>query len=57
VPGGATSWYASTDDDLTVVIFLFKSFAFLVGMTLLPVMSRLTGNWDPPRELKKISNF
>jgi hypothetical protein len=39
---------------LSVVLFPFKTFAFVVGMVLLPVVSRLTASWDPPRELRKI---
>ena len=53
LPGGAASWYTSTDDGLQVVLFPFKSFAFLVGMILLPAVSRLTERWDSPRPLSK----
>ena len=54
LPGGAASWYTGTDSGLTAVLFPFKTFAFLVGMILLPVVSRLTARWDPPRMLAKI---
>jgi high affinity choline transporter 7 len=54
LPGGADSWYDSTDGGLRVVIFPFKTLAFLVGMVLIPFVSRLTAAWDPPRQLMKI---
>jgi hypothetical protein len=41
---------------LTVVLFPFKTLAFLVGMILLPVVSRLTAGWDPPRALRKLES-
>lgn len=55
LPGGAENWYAATDSGLTVILFPFKTFAFVAGMFLLPAISRLTGNFDPPRPLGKIS--
>jgi high affinity choline transporter 7 len=55
LPGGASSWYASTEVGQPVVLFPFKSFAWLAGMVLLPLVSRLTSRWDPPRSLRQRS--
>jgi high affinity choline transporter 7 len=43
-------WY-----DAGVMLFPFKSLAAVVGIVLLPVVSRLTARWDAPRALRKRS--
>jgi high affinity choline transporter 7 len=43
------SWY-----DSGVMLFPFKTLASLVGMVLLPVVSRLTARWDAPRALQNV---
>jgi high affinity choline transporter 7 len=56
LPGGAASWYSSTESGTTIVLFPFKTFAFAVGMILLPVVSRLTAGWDSPRPLRMLES-
>ena len=43
-------WY----DDNGNQLFPFRVTAMTVGLILLPVVSRLTGRWDPPRELRNV---
>jgi high affinity choline transporter 7 len=48
--GDATSWYGPLGE----MRFPFRVTAALAGLILLPVISRLTARWDPPRRLRKI---
>jgi len=48
LPGPASSWY----DPTGALLFPFKTMAALAGVVCLPVVSRLTARWDPPRELR-----
>ena len=50
--GTPASWYEQ-GEGLRVMLFPFKTFAFAVGMVVLPVVSRLTLSWDPPRPLRQ----
>jgi len=43
------SWY-----DSGVMLFPFKTLAAVVGIVLLPVVSRLTAAWDAPRPLRNV---
>jgi high affinity choline transporter 7 len=42
------SWY-----DAGAMLFPFKTLAAAAGMILLPVVSRLTAHWDPPRPFRE----
>ena len=53
LPGEAQAWSTNTDG-LIVTLFPFKTLAFLVGMILLPVVSRWTAAWDAPRPLRML---
>ena len=55
LPGAAEDWYA-TDRGVRVTLFPFKTLAAAVGVALIPLVSRLTARWDPPRELRKVEN-
>ena len=48
LPGGSESW---TDASGGATLFPVRTLAAASGMILLPVVSRLTGRWDPPRPL------
>jgi high affinity choline transporter 7 len=52
LPGDATAWY---DPQTGGILFPFRTLAALVGMVLLPVVSRLTGRWSPPRPLRNVA--
>lgn len=56
LPNGVSAWYVETDGVKQATWFPFKTLAFLVGMVLLPVVSRLTARWDPPQPLRKIES-
>lgn len=43
-------WY-----DAGAMLFPFKSMAAAAGLALLPVVSRLTARWDPPRPLRNVA--
>ncbi|MEW6210725.1 MAG: sodium:solute symporter family protein [Acidobacteriota bacterium] len=47
LPGEPSSWY-----DGATMLFPFKTLAALTGIILLPVASRLTARFDPPRLLR-----
>jgi high affinity choline transporter 7 len=47
-----SAWYEESNG-VPAMLFPFKTLAFVVGMVLLPVLSRLTGRWDPPRALRQ----
>jgi solute carrier family 5 (high affinity choline transporter), member 7 len=51
LPGAASSWY---DASTGALLFPYKTLAALVGLAVLPVVSRLTGRWDPPRALRNV---
>jgi high affinity choline transporter 7 len=51
LPIDAGAWY---DAATGALVFPFKTIAALTGLVLLPVVSRLTGRWSPPRPLKSI---
>ncbi len=42
------SWY-----EAGVMLFPFKTLSAVVGMVLLPIVSRLTSQWDKPRPLRR----
>lgn len=48
LPGSAADWY---DSQTGAIIFPFKTLAAAAGLIILPVASRLSSRWDPPREL------
>lgn len=52
LPIDPETWYEVSPHGEPVMLFPYKTVAFLVGMLLLPVISRLTRGWDPPRPLK-----
>jgi hypothetical protein len=37
------------------MLFPFRTLSALAGLVLLPVVSRLTGHWDPPRPLEEMA--
>ncbi len=49
LPGEPKSWY-----DGTTMLFPFKMLVALVGIVLLPLVSRLTQRWDAPQPLRKL---
>jgi high affinity choline transporter 7 len=46
--GNPSEWY----DQGRAMPFPFRTRAALAGMVLLPLVSRLTARWDPPRPLR-----
>ena len=59
LPDVPADWYARTSENpegIWYLLFPFKTVAFLAGMFLLPVVSRLTARWDPPMELRRMEN-
>jgi high affinity choline transporter 7 len=50
LPGGAGLWFDPAGD---ATLFPVRTFAAIVGLILLPVVSRLTARWDPPRGLPR----
>lgn len=46
--GSPSEWYDSNG----ALLFPFRTLAAAAGLLLLPVVSRLTGRWDPPRPLE-----
>jgi high affinity choline transporter 7 len=48
--GAAHEWY----DAIGASLFPVRIVAALAGLVLIPVVSRLTGRWDPPRALRAI---
>jgi high affinity choline transporter 7 len=49
LPGTVSSWY---DPATGALLFPFKTLAACAGVVCLPVVSRLTARWDPPRRLR-----
>ncbi len=54
LPDGPAAWYVETNG-VRATLFPFKTLAFVVGMVLLPVVSRLTVRRDPPRTLRPLA--
>ena len=50
LPRGSGLWFEPAGD---ATLFPVRTFAALVGMLLLPLVSRLTARWDPPRALPR----
>lgn len=50
LPGLPQSWY-----DGTTMLFPYKTLAAVVGVVLLPLVSRLTTKWSAPQPLKNLS--
>jgi solute carrier family 5 (high affinity choline transporter), member 7 len=50
--GTPESWY----DNTGATLFPFRVTAALAGLILLPLVSRLTARWDPPRPLRRTDN-
>lgn len=48
LPGGAEAWHDAAGGDL----FPFRSVAMLVGLALIPLVSRATARWSPPQPLR-----
>ena len=48
LPIDPVQWY---DTATGALLFPFKTTAAATGMLLLPLVSRLTGSWSPPRTL------
>jgi high affinity choline transporter 7 len=48
VPQAAAGWFDASAD---ATLFPVRTFAAATGMVLLPLVSRLTARWDPPRPL------
>ena len=49
LPGSASDWY----DSIGAATYPVRTLAAAAGMILLPLVSRMTGRWDPPRSLRK----
>lgn len=52
LPGAPSDWY---DAHSGAMLFPFKTLAALVGIVLLPLVSRATARWDSPRPLRNPS--
>jgi high affinity choline transporter 7 len=50
------SWYLM-DTGTPEMLFPFRTLAFAAGMLVLPLISRITGHWDPPVELPTAPQF
>lgn len=50
LPGSPARWY-----DHGVLLFPYKTLAALTGLAVIPLVSRLTARWDPPRRLQNLS--
>ncbi len=50
LPAGAGLWFDPAGD---ATLFPVRTFAAVVGLLLLPLVSRLTGKWDPPQPLPR----
>ena len=49
LPGEPASWY---DAETGAILFPFKTLAAMIGLLLLPTVSRLSGRWNAPRPLR-----
>jgi len=54
LPGGAAAW---TDAGTGASLFPFRALAAGAGVVLLPLVSRLTARWDPPRPLRALARM
>jgi high affinity choline transporter 7 len=52
LPGSAQSWYDATTGAL---LFPYKTLSALVGIVVLPLVSRLTRRWDKPQPLRNVA--
>jgi high affinity choline transporter 7 len=52
LPETPSAWY-EVQDGANVQLFPFRTLAFVAGVVLLPLVSRLTARWDPPCPLPK----
>jgi solute carrier family 5 (high affinity choline transporter), member 7 len=50
LPGSPGDWY----DAAGALLFPYKTLAATAGIVVLPVVSRLTARWDPPRALRNV---
>jgi high affinity choline transporter 7 len=48
LPGGSAAWM---DESGTATLFPVRIFAAASGLVLMPIISRLTASWDPPRAI------
>jgi high affinity choline transporter 7 len=53
LPGEPKAWY---DAGSGTMLFPFRTLAMLVGLVLLPTVSRLTARWRPPLELRNLAS-
>jgi high affinity choline transporter 7 len=51
LPGAPADWY-----DGSAMIFPFKTLAAATGLVLLPLVSRATARWSPPRPLRPVED-
>jgi high affinity choline transporter 7 len=51
LPGPAGSWYDAASGAL---LFPYKTLAAVVGLIVLPIVSRVTARWDPPSALRNV---
>ncbi len=49
LPGPVSSWY-----DGAATMFPYKTLAAAAGLLVLPLVSRMTARWDPPRPLRNV---
>jgi solute carrier family 5 (high affinity choline transporter), member 7 len=52
LPGDPRSWY---DADTGGILFPHRTLAAIVGLVLIPTVSRLTAHWSPPRALRNVA--
>jgi solute carrier family 5 (high affinity choline transporter), member 7 len=53
LPGTAASWY---DPASGALLFPYKTLAAVVGLIVLPLVSRATARWAPPRTLRNVQD-
>jgi high affinity choline transporter 7 len=51
LPGSPQNWY---DQATGAMLFPFKTLAALTGLVLMPIVSRATLRWSPPRPLRNV---
>ena len=52
LPLNPASWY---DAESGSMLFPYRTFAAMVGLLLIPTISRLTARWSPPRPLRNVA--
>ena len=52
LPGAPASWY---DAGSGGILFPYRTFAAVVGLILIPAVSRLTVRWSPPQPLRNVA--